>query len=247
MIPPSVGANAVLKPTTPITTSAVPVITTVLRRLRCRRSPSSPTSRKPTAIVMTKTSKPAMITHRLLARTWAVIRVKHLLNRLETDYGPGLAWVSRATRFGGGVLSSTRRSRFARYRFGEELIEQGLSGAHTTAGIPIDPEGGDESKGLAGLTVGWTAADQPTAGSDRRSEPAQFLTLTSRPSHRLSRARRPARCRRQGQSPPRCSSCRQRPLGRHLVGRSRRRCRRGGALLRRSVDPGGAAKAAPGS
>src|SRR3989442_8810116 len=104
MIPPSVGANAVLKPTTPITTSAVPVITTVLTRLRCRRSPSSPTSRKPTAIVMTKTSKPAMITHRLLARTWAVIRVKHLLDRLETDYGPGLAWVSRATRFGGGVL-----------------------------------------------------------------------------------------------------------------------------------------------
>src|SRR5713101_5976406 len=153
MIPPRVGANAVLKPTTPITTNAVPVITTVLRRLRCRRSPSSPTSRKPTAIVMTKTSKPAMITHRLLARTWAVIRVRHLLNRLETDYGPGLAWVSRATRFGGGVLSSTRRSRFARYRFGEELIEQGLSGAHTTAGIPIDPEGGGESKALAGPDV----------------------------------------------------------------------------------------------
>src|SRR6266849_5191958 len=56
-------------------------------------------------------------------------------------------------------------------------IEQGLSGKHTTAGIPIDPEGGDESKGLAGLTVGWTAADQPTAGSNRRSQPAQFLTL----------------------------------------------------------------------
>src|SRR5713101_2487513 len=106
MIPPSVGANAVLKPTTPITTSAVPVITTVLRRLRFKRSPSSPTSRKPTAIVITKTSKPAMITHRLLARTSAVIRVNHLLSWLEADYGRASHRLSRTIRFDGGGLAA---------------------------------------------------------------------------------------------------------------------------------------------
>src|SRR6266849_789514 len=166
MIPPRVGANAVLKPTTPITTSAVPVITTVLTRLRCRRSPSSPTSRKPTAIVMTKTSNPAMITHRLLARTWAVIRVKHLLNRLETDYGPGLAWVSRATRFGGRRAEPHQaHGRFARYRFGEGPSSRASPGSTRPREYQSIQRGG-ESKGLAGLTVGWTAADQPTAGSN---------------------------------------------------------------------------------
>src|SRR5712691_175333 len=66
MTPPAVGANAVLKPTNAITTSAEPVIRIVFSRLKSNSSPSSPTSRKPTAIVIVKTSSAAISTQRLL-------------------------------------------------------------------------------------------------------------------------------------------------------------------------------------
>ena len=73
MTPPSVGAKAVLNPTSAITNTARPVIRIVLNRLRERFSPSSPTSRKPTAMVMVNTSRPQITTQRLFARTSAVI------------------------------------------------------------------------------------------------------------------------------------------------------------------------------
>src|SRR5262245_10308419 len=50
---------------TAITTSAAPVISTVFSRLKSSSSPSSPTSRKPTEIVMVNTNKAAISTHRL--------------------------------------------------------------------------------------------------------------------------------------------------------------------------------------
>src|SRR5690242_19185245 len=52
MTPPAVGAKAVLKPTKAMTTSAEPVIKIVFSRLKWSSSPSSPTSRKPTEIVI---------------------------------------------------------------------------------------------------------------------------------------------------------------------------------------------------
>src|SRR2546422_2195418 len=66
MNPPAVGAKAVLKPTKAITTSANPVIRIVFNRLKSSSSPSSPTSRKPTEIVIVKTSSAAISTQRLL-------------------------------------------------------------------------------------------------------------------------------------------------------------------------------------
>src|ERR1700735_5089583 len=65
MTPPAVGAKAVLKPTIAITTSAKPVIRIVLSRLKCSPSPSSPISKKPTEIVIVKTSSAAIRTQRL--------------------------------------------------------------------------------------------------------------------------------------------------------------------------------------
>ena len=66
MTPAAVGAKAVLKPTKAMTTSAEPVIRIVFSRLTSSSSPSSPTSRKPTEIVIVKTSSAAISTHRLL-------------------------------------------------------------------------------------------------------------------------------------------------------------------------------------
>src|SRR3989442_16006988 len=66
MNPPAVGAKAVLKPTKAITTSANPVIKIVFNRLKSSSSPSSPISRKPTEIVIVKTSSAAISTQRLL-------------------------------------------------------------------------------------------------------------------------------------------------------------------------------------
>src|ERR1700756_5552506 len=54
-----------LKPTIAITTSARPVIRIVFNRLNCSSSPISPTSRKPTEIVIVNTSSAAIKTHRL--------------------------------------------------------------------------------------------------------------------------------------------------------------------------------------
>src|ERR1700756_5492434 len=54
-----------LKPTIAITTSARPVIRIVFNRLNCSSSPISPTSRKPTEIVIVNTSSAAIRTHRL--------------------------------------------------------------------------------------------------------------------------------------------------------------------------------------
>jgi len=72
-----VGANAVLNPTIAITTRAMPVVRIVFSRLIFSPSPSSPISRNPTAIVIVKTSRPAMMTQRLLARICAVIGLAH--------------------------------------------------------------------------------------------------------------------------------------------------------------------------
>ena len=66
MTPPAVGAKAVLNPTKAMTTSAEPVIRIVFSRLTSSPSPSSPTSRKPTEIVIVKTSSAAISTQRLL-------------------------------------------------------------------------------------------------------------------------------------------------------------------------------------
>jgi hypothetical protein len=55
-----------LKPTKAITTSANPVIKIVFNRLKSSSSPSSPISRKPTEIVIVKTSSEAISTQRLL-------------------------------------------------------------------------------------------------------------------------------------------------------------------------------------
>src|SRR5712692_9927507 len=72
MMPPRVGAKAVLKPITAITNTAMPVMRMVLTRLTTTRLPSSPTSSIPTAMVIMKTKRPHRTTHRLLARTAAV-------------------------------------------------------------------------------------------------------------------------------------------------------------------------------
>ena len=65
MIPPKVGANAVLKPRKAMKKKAEPVISIVLRRLTSKSEPSSPISKNPTEIVMVKTSRPQMMTQRL--------------------------------------------------------------------------------------------------------------------------------------------------------------------------------------
>src|ERR1700730_11218066 len=62
----TVGAKAVLNPIIAMTTSPIPAIIMVLSRLGCEySSPSSPTSRNPTAGAIMKTSSPAIKTKRL--------------------------------------------------------------------------------------------------------------------------------------------------------------------------------------
>src|SRR5207245_6207308 len=67
MTPLIVGAKAVLNPTSAMKNRAEPVISMVFRRLISRSEPSSPISKNPTEIVMVKTSRPLIITQRLLA------------------------------------------------------------------------------------------------------------------------------------------------------------------------------------
>src|SRR5579862_8672130 len=104
MMPPRSGANAVLKPTTPMTTRAMPVMKIVFSRLMCRVSPSSPTSRSPTAIVIVKTRRAAMTTQRLFARICALTAEPDLLD-LRLSCG-----MFAARRHGVGTCRASRRA-----------------------------------------------------------------------------------------------------------------------------------------
>src|SRR5712691_5248221 len=112
MNPPAVGAKAVLKPTKAITTSANPVIKIAFNRLKSSSSPSSPTSRKPTEIVIVKTSSAAISTQRLLIVSTTPSRSarqnESLLSSQTLDARPGSHRLHRPARLADELVGRTQ-------------------------------------------------------------------------------------------------------------------------------------------
>src|SRR5579863_3474427 len=166
---PMVGANAVSNPMTIITTRPTPVMSIVLWRLRQRSSPSSPTSRNPTAMVMTKTKRPAIRIQRLFTRNATSAAIRHRPGGLDVStLGRGTRALRRTGYTAGAAPGPPRGPALPERRDRVEVDRVG--------GAPDDEAGvdlrvvGHEGGRLQGRRWRQVDAGNERGGRDRRGE-----------------------------------------------------------------------------